>query len=239
MQTIYNLHNFVAPLPPHVVKQWQQLSVTKTVDDQHCIYRQGVQATEVYQILSGEVRLCNYSEDGKELVFGQFKAGDCFGEVALIDGLPRACHAIASGQTTIGILSKKNFHMLYDKYPEISKQLNLMLVHRLRLLWQYSEDACTLNLHQRIARVLLRLRHSHGEVGADGIYWISTSHEEIGRMLGASRQSVSKELKQLEVEGLINVQYGKIFVLDPNALHETYESLVGQDQITPIYNPSS
>jgi len=58
-------------------------------------------------------------------------------------------------------------------------------------------------------------------------------------MLGASRQSVSKELKQLEVEGLINVQYGKIFVLDPNALHETYESLVGQDQITPIYNPSS
>ena len=143
----------------------------------------------MYQIFSGEVRLCNYSEDGKELVIAILKAGDCFGEVGLIDSMPRSSHAVTIGATQLSVMSKKNFYHLYDKYPEVAKQLNVMLVHRMRLLWQHTEDACVLSLRQRIARTLLRLSYSHGQREPNNIYSISTSHEEIGRMLGASRQS--------------------------------------------------
>ncbi len=235
MQAIYNLHNFIDQLPDEVLSKLRELSVQRTLPDQESVYRQGSVSNEMYQICAGEVRLCNYSEDGKEMVVGSLKTGDCFGEMGLIDELPRSSYAITVGETKLSVLSKKHFLELYHQYPEIAKQLNLMLVHRLRLLWQHTEDASTLNLHQRIARTLLRLSYSHGQREPNNIYSISTSHEELGRMLGASRQSVSKELKALEKEGCIAVQYGKIFINNPIMLNAGYERLMGQEQLTPLY----
>ena len=77
----------------------------------------------MYQLLAGGVRMCNYSFSGKEAVIGIFNPGDCFGELGIIDGLPRLGHAIAAGPTTLRVLSKKQFFLLYDKYSEFSKQL--------------------------------------------------------------------------------------------------------------------
>jgi CRP-like cAMP-binding protein len=234
MHTIYNLHNFIDQLPEPILSKWIELSIERVYQNEECIYHQGDESTEVYQICSGSIRLCNYSEEGKEMVVASFKTGDCFGEMGLIDLLPRSSHAIAVGEVRLRILSKKHFQKMYDIHPEIAKQINLMLVHRVRLLWQYTEDASTLNLHQRLARTLMRLKHSHGQE-EDNNYYISTSHEELGRMLGASRQSISKELKSLEKEGCIEVQYGKICILDLAALNASYENLMGQEQLTPVY----
>ncbi len=235
MHTIYNLHNFIDQLPEHILTRWLNLSVERFYQNEECIYHQCEESTEIYQICSGCIRLCNYSEEGKEMVVASFKTGDCFGEMGLIDSLPRSSHAIAVGDVCLRVLSKKHFQEMYDTYPEIAKQINLMLVHRVRLLWQYTEDASTLNLHQRLARTLMRLKHSHGEQEGNSNYYINTSHEELGRMLGASRQSISKELKALEKEGCIKVLYGKISIIDLVALNARYENLMGQEQFTPIY----
>jgi len=235
MHTIHNLHNFIDQLSEPVFKQWQKLSMERSYNHDECIYRQGQESIEVLQISQGGVRLCNYSEEGKEMVVASFKAGDCFGEMGLIDSLPRSSNAVTVGETKVKVISKKNFLFLYDKYPEIAKQINIMLVHRIRLLWQFTEDANVLNLHQRLARTLMRLSHSHGQLEGNNFCSISTSHEEIGRMLGASRQSISKELKGLEKEGCIKVQYGKILIINPAALNANYENLMGQEQLTPIY----
>lgn len=237
METIYNLHNFVDPLPAHIVNEWREHCSYTTVSDQTCIYQQGSNANEVFQIVSGEVKLCNYSKDGKEFVVSNLKTGDCFGELGLIDGLPRLMNTYAVGQTVLRVLSKQHFFQLYNQYPEIAKQLNLMHVRRIRLLWQYNEDATNLNLHQRVARTILRLSHSHGQQTNDKGYSINTSHEDIGKMLCCSRQSVSKELKLLEGKGLIRVEYGKITINDPAGLSDTYEMLMDHAQITPVYQP--
>lgn len=235
MHTIYNLHNFIDQLPEKILSQWMGLSVERTFKNEECIYYQGDESTGVYQICNGSIRMCNYSDEGKEMIITTFKAGDCFGEMGLIDLLPRSSHAIAVGDVSLRVLSKKNFQHLYDTYPEIAKQINVMLVHRIRLLWQYTEDVSTLNLHQRLARTLMRLSHSHGQQEDNNRNSISTSHEELGRMLGASRQSISKELKSLEKEGCVEVLYGKICIVDPIALNANYESLMGQEQYTPVY----
>jgi len=235
MHTIYNLHNFIDELPDKIISEWLELSVKRTFSDQESIYLQGDESTDLYQICSGEVRFCNYSEDGKEMVLTTFKTGDCFGEMGLIDSLPRSSHTIAVGETTLRVLSKNKFHYLYDKYPEVAKYINVMLVHRIRMIWQVTEDAATLSLHQRLARVLMRLSYSHGNKESNGVYSIGTSQEDLGRMLGASRQSVSKELKALESEGCIEVQYGKILIADPVALNAHYENLMGQQQFVPVY----
>lgn len=235
MHTIYNLHNFIDELPDEIKSEWLELGVKRTFADQESIYLQGDESTDLYQISSGEVRFSNYSEDGKEMVLTTLKTGDCFGEIGLIDSLPRSSNAIAIGETKLKLLSKSKFYYLYNKYPEVAKQINVMLVHRLRLVWQLSEEASTLSLHQRLARTLMRLSYSHGKKESNGVYSIGTSQEDLGRMLGASRQSVSKELKALESEGCIEVKYGQTLIVDPVTLNAHYENLIGQQQLMPVY----
>lgn len=236
LKQIPHFHDFIAGLPTPVREELERLSSVRAVDKDQAIYRQGDPAAEMYQLIEGAVKMCNYTADGKEVVTGSFRAGDCFGEMGLIDGLPRISHAIAIEPATLRVLPAAHFNELYRKYPEISQQLNLMLCRRVRLLYALSEEASSLNLHQRLARALHRLSCSHGFRDQHDALYIGTSHEELGKMLGASRQSISKELKALEGEGVIALRYGKIYILDVPSLNDKYEDLMGMEQIAAVYD---
>jgi biotin operon repressor len=86
---------------------------------------------------------------------------------------------------------------------------------------------------------MLRLAYSHGIKDDDGTLHVDTSHEELGRMLGASRQSISKELKILEQEETVEIRYGKIYIRDLDRLKQKYDNLLGQEQISPLYSDSA
>ncbi len=234
MKTIANLHNFIDALPADIQSEIASMSVVRSISADEPIYRQGDASRNLYQFLTGSVRICNYTADGKEVVTGYFQPGDCFGEMGLIDGLPRMNHAIANQPSRERVLNQQNFKRLYERYPEISQQLNVMFCYRIRLLYSLSEDANILSLNQRLARLVYRLVYSHGQVDQAGLY-VSISHEELGRMLGATRQSVSRELKTLERERSIDIRYGKIYVQDLELLMQKYELLLGQEQLSPLY----
>lgn len=239
MKIIPNFHNFIDDLPEAIRSELEGNSIVRHVGKEQPVYRQGDEPNEMYQLLQGSVRMCNYSYEGKEAVMGHFRPGDCFGEMGLIDGLPRMSHAVATEASQVRVLGKPQFDKLYRTYPEISRQMNLMLCNRVRLLWGMTEDASTLSLHQRLARAMLRLAYSHGIKDADGALHVDTSHEELGRMLGASRQSISKELKILEQEETVEIRYGKIYIRDLDRLKQKYDNLLGQEQISPLYSDSA
>lgn len=239
MKAIPNLHNFIDALPEDIRKEIASMTISRKVAMDEPIYRQGDESNELYQLLEGTIRVCNYTTDGKEVVTGYFRPGDCFGEMGLIDDLPRMNHAIANKPSKVRVLSKQHFEQLYEKHPEISHELNVMFCHRIRLLYALSEDANSLSLIQRLAKLLHRMVYSHGVTDADGSLYIGSSHEEFGRMLGASRQSVSKELKVLESEGSVENCYGKIYVRNLKSLKMKYENLLGLEQLTPSYPETS
>lgn len=239
MKTILNLHNFIDELSPAIRSQLRARAVVRDVPVGESIYRQGDEASEMYQLLEGSVQTCNYSLDGKEAITGQFKPGDCFGEMGLIDGLPRVSYTLATSDSKVLVIAKAAFDDFYQRFPEFSHQINVMLCRRVRMLYSLAEDAQVLSLHQRLARTLQRLSYSHGDRDDSGELCIDTSHEELGRLLGASRQSVSKELKNLEREGCIAIRYGKIHVVDLAALGQKYESLLGVEPVTAVYGDRS
>lgn len=218
MKIILNDHDFINKLSENIQREIEEICLIRQTEKNEIFYQKGDLATEMYQILKGSIRLCNYSNDGREIVTGQLRQGDCFGEMAIIDGFPRVCCAITNESSQVLILTKKNFKQLYQKHPEISQQLNLLMCRRIRLLYELTEEANTLNLNQRLSRTLYRLSYSHGIKKADDSLYINTSHEELGRMLGASRQSVSKELKSLERKDTIKICYNKIYIYNLKAL---------------------
>jgi len=236
MKTIPHLHDFVSGLPGHVQAEMERLSSVRPVRRGQHVYRMGEPPRELYRLLEGAIKICNYSLDGGEIITGEFRPGDCFGEMGLIDGLPRVSHAIASKDSQLRVLGKRDFTALCDRHPEINQQLTLMLCRRLRLLYTLNDDATGFKLHVRLARLVHRLAYSHGQRDGQDETYIEISHDELSKMLGASRQSVSKELKSLEREGDIELRYGKIYLSDLERLRDKYEKAVGKEQVTALYD---
>lgn len=235
MRVIPHMHNFVSELSPHAQEAFAQLCSQRRVGAGEAIYRQGDTSLELYQVVEGAVKICNFSLDGREMVTGEFQPGDCFGEIGLIDGLSRVSHAIASRDSLLRVLGKAQFDEFTARFPEVDRCIAVMLCRRVRFLYALNEEASGLSLHQRVARSVHRLAYSWGAQDPSRERYIRISQEELGQMLGASRQSINKELRALAAKGAVELRYGRIYIRDLNCLADQYEYLLGTEQITPGY----
>lgn len=222
--------NWIEGLPSQLRETIEQRMQPRHVADGESVYAAGDPGHECYLIQSGRVRMTNYAYSGKEVQTLELREGDCFGEISLIDGLPRANNAHASGVTELRVLTKPDFDSLYAEHPEIAAQLNRFLCHRLRTISANAEDASVLVLRERLPRLIARLAESHGVAdGSGGVAIERISHANLAHMLGVTRQSISLELKELERAGLIQLRYRRILVRDLSAFARRFESLVGAD----------
>ncbi|HSG62022.1 MAG TPA: Crp/Fnr family transcriptional regulator [Pseudomonadales bacterium] len=235
MRAIKFLHDFIGELPAPIRQEIISKSTEQTFSRNAVIYAQGDEPSHMYQLLKGRVKLCNFSVDGREVVTGEFLKGDCFGEMGLIDGLPRVSHAIATEHCMVRVIRKTDFDQLIERFPEFSRQVMVILCRRLRYAYGLRIEASGLTLHEQLAIQLCRLGISQGSVDEHGDLFVSISQEELARRIGASRQSINKELKRLVNEGDVELRYGKIYLVNLHTMQEKFQHLLGEEQITPMY----
>lgn len=237
MHKISNLHNWISELPDDIADEIRRQFVSRRLTDGEYLYHQGDEPEACYQVAQGRLKVCNYNYAGQELVHAHLMPGDCVGDWGLLIEQPRMNNAVACGATEVNILRKSRFNAVYDKYPDIPRALNRVMARRLRLAFMLSEDASLLPLRERLARVVIRMGHSLGHVAADGRTTIENiSHEELARMLGVARPSVGKELKKLEQEGSIVIQYGKLIINDIAAFGDQYDRLLSVEPVVADYD---
>lgn len=232
MHHVQGLDNWLDLLPPKVRKAIEHSLRPRTFEDGEGIYAIGDPGSDCYFISHGHVRILDYSSSGKEFQVMNLRSGASFGETSLIDGLPRSDNAYAGGETEILLLGRRNFERLSAKHREISEALNVHLCYRLRFASSAVKDASVLALRDRIPRLLTRLVYSHGLREASGRFRIEgVSHQDIANMLGVTRQSVSRELKELERAGLIDLHYRAIVLPHLAALATRFDSLLGGEPL--------
>lgn len=237
MQRVSALHSWIGNLPPAIGEKVMARMQPRHYDDGEAVYALGEEGRELYMVATGKVRFCNYTLSGKEIQIGEMRVGDCFGELSLIDGLYRANCAYAQGPTDLLILQKQDFDILCAEYQEIPVQISMLLSHRLRMAYTLIEDASVLPMKDRLARLLGRLGYSVGIDDAEGSTVLEGfTHEGLARMLGSTREAITRELKQLEKTGLIQRRYGKILIPHIGALIDSGDSLVGGEPIVPDYD---
>ncbi len=239
MRKVLSLHNWINTLPCDVRTAILQRMRPRDYDDGAAVYSLGDAGHELYLIESGKVSICNYSEAGREVQLAELRDGDCFGEMSLIDGLPRANNAYSVGASRLQVLREQDFRLLYREYPQIALELNQLLCRRVRMSYILVQDASVLTLKDRLARLLSRLGFSVGVADEQGVTVVEgIPHEHLARMLGTTRQSVSRELKVLENAGLLHCSYGRILILDIATLVSNCDSLIGGESIVPDYQDS-
>src|SRR5947209_16092707 len=149
----------------------------------------------LYVIKEGKVKICLISPDGQEISLVVFGKGDCFGEFAILDGLPRSADAVALERVECYTLQRSDFHNAIMKNPKIAIQVLEVLSKRLRTTDQMVENLIFLDVYGRVAKKLLELAESHGTKVDDGMrIEVRLTQQELASMVGASRESVNKVL---------------------------------------------
>lgn len=170
-------------------------------------------------VAKGAVRVSSVSLSGKQVSLTYVEPGTWFGDIALFDGLPRTHDAHAHGPTTLLIVRKADFKELLSQHVELYDALLRLNCRRLRLMFNLIEDLNTKPLAARLAKQLLLLAKSYGiEQGEEIRIGLQLAQEDLAQLLGASRQRVNQELKELERSGVLRVEPTRLVVLSREKL---------------------
>lgn len=214
------IHNeWFAELPDEVVSQLAERASVRQLQSGEWLYARGDAPEGFYGVLSGRVELRAVSPAGREIIAAVHEAGNWFGEVTLFDGKHRVHDAVAETATELLVIAHDDFHRWLAEHPQLYPHFMRMLCRKLRIALAYAEDLVFLPLSARLAKRLLALLQAYGEP-VDGGTRIQRHlpQDVLARMLGASRQAVSRELKAFEAQGYLLVAYGRITVVDVQAL---------------------
>lgn len=184
------------------------------------IFYEGDRGDMLYIIRSGQVRILTYGLDGSEtsvIMFGQ--AGDIFGELAVIDGLPRSATAVALDDTILLTMSREAFRHHMQRMPQLADNFMRELSRRVRYNTVQINSLVSLPVPQRLARQLIELAQIYGRVTPEGVMInISLTQQHLASMVGATRESINKCLRHFRQHNWILVNDGRITILDSHAL---------------------
>lgn len=214
-------HALFSSLPETEREQLLALGVERRFRDGQLIFQRGDANTSIMLVLRGQVRISIVSEDGKELVFAIVLPGECFGEIALLDGQSRTADATALGECVLFVLARQDFIPYLERHPQIAFRLLRVLCERVRTTNAFIERLAFLNLPARLACLLLKLAATQGVATPTGVRVVRKfSQQDLGNLVAASRVSVNKQLRNWQTAGLVKVERGSITLLQPKALSQ-------------------
>ena len=173
----------------------------------------GEESDTLYYIVKGSVAVLIKDEDGKEIILSYLNQGDFIGELGLFEEqAERTAWVRAKQPCEIAEISYKKFKQLIQVNPEILMKLSSQMAYRLHSTSQKVGDLAFLDVSGRIAQTLLHLaKQPDAMTHPDGMQ-IKITRQEIGQIVGCSRETVGRILKMLEEQRLIQA-HGKTIVV--------------------------
>ncbi len=214
--------SWLVDLPDEIVEEAAACASLRHFDDGALIHARGDACDGFFTIAQGLVRFTRATADGHTTTIAVFEASNWFGELSIFDGMPRTHDGHAIGPTVLLFHAKTDFKRLLARHPIIYERFARMLSLRLRATFDLVEEAAVAPLSQRLARRLLELAQiepsaMNGATIPRGRE-VPLTQEELGHLLGKSRQSIAKQLRAWEQKGFIQTNYGRVFIEQPDAL---------------------
>ena len=170
------------------------------------IFQQGDPGNMLYLIARGQVRIYHPSARGCELSVAILRAGEFFGELALLDDQPRSASAEAMCPTTTLTLTRHTFHQLLRACVPVAEALVMELVHRMRTSTTYAAYLANPSAQQRVGWLVLDLAQRYGVPSADGIrIALDLTQDDLASMIGVTRETINRALTQLRDQQLLQL----------------------------------
>lgn len=182
------------------------------------IFHKGSPGSSLYLIASGKVRIFVLSDLGQEITLNTHGPDECFGELALLDGLPRSASAVSMDRTVCYVLQREDFLAVLETHPGMVRSILALLSGRVRHATEYAESLAFLDVQSRIAATLLALADRHG-IQKGGIEIdLRLTQADLASYVAATRESVNKALGLLRDRGYIAINGYTVTVTDAQGL---------------------
>ena len=183
------------------------------------IFLKGSTGHSMMVILSGNVRISMPSPDGNEIIFGILVAGQIFGQIAMLDGKERFADARAAGECRLAILNRRDVLTFLEQHPHAWVAIVGALCERLRSADEQMAEIALMSIPVRLAKALLRITSIEPQTG-NRLSQVPLSQREIGRLIGATRESVNRWLSHWQRMGILQIGENLITVVDRHALED-------------------
>lgn len=178
-----------------------QAASLKRISRGTTVVHAGDRVDYVYVVLTGSLKVLFSDDEGREVILSMFNPGDLFGEMGVIDDHPRSATVVAVEPSDLVVISKADFKRFLSENADITLYIMRSLVQRLRIADRKIESLALMDVYGRVARLLLEM----AEKRDDGRRMImrKLTKQDIARMIGASREMVSRVMRELQTRGLV------------------------------------
>jgi CRP/FNR family transcriptional regulator len=200
-------------------------TVRKLFNTDELLFSEGEPCNGLHIIARGKVRIFKTSISGREQVLAVNTPGESVAELPVFDGGPFPASAVATEETEIAYISRRDFQAYCLEHPDVALKVLKVVGARLRRLVGIIEELSFTTVRQRLISVLLKLAQSEGITTSRGVeIQLPASHQELANQLGTVRELISRNLMRLQAEGLLDVDARQIVVKDMKGLGALLES---------------
>ncbi len=211
-QLLKNIPLF-SELDDYDLQRIADLMVTKKYKKNNLIIFEDDLGSNLFFIKSGRVKISGISHEGGEAIFSILGEGEFFGELSLIDGLPRSATVTSIDDVELWVLHRGDFLEMLEKYPQIAITLLKELARRIRRSDMQIKSLSLKDARGRVASTLIRLAEDIGVVrGGKVVIQELPLQRDLANIAGTSRETISRVIKKLEDEGhLVKTENSLVF----------------------------
>jgi CRP/FNR family cyclic AMP-dependent transcriptional regulator len=206
-----------ASIPEDQLRLLAMVVTRKSAPRSTTIMAGGDPTDSLYIVLSGRLKVMMSDAEGKEVILSILGPGEFFGEMGLIDDEPRSATVITIEPCELLSVAKRDFKKALAENFEMTQAVMRGLVRRLREADRKIGSLALLDVYGRVARLLLDMAEM---VDGEKVVTKRLPKQDIAKMIGASREMVSRVMKDLQTGGFIEVRGSTIVVRDTIMLPE-------------------
>jgi CRP/FNR family transcriptional regulator, cyclic AMP receptor protein len=205
-----------ANLPEEELAVTNSLLRLKNFGRREIVCRKEEAADGLYLLFSGSLQAVDIAEDGREIGLNLIRPGSFFGELSVIDGLPRSAHIIALQPSLVGVIPQAAAREAFYKLPATAEAMMRHLTALVRNLSTFRALLAIPNAQQRVYALLLQM----GQQMPGGLVVIQNlpKQQEVAIMINTSRETVSRAIAHLVAVGVLEKDFKRLIVRDPQRL---------------------
>lgn len=208
-------------LSPELTDLLRRCAKRRHLAKNEVLYSYGSSPDSLFCVDRGQIRLSVTSINGRESVLSIATPGQWFGEASLFAAEPRIHDACAMVDSELLMVPVAKFHDIVNQRPAYLLEFIRLICKRYKLTLERVDAIALLPFPVRLAQQLLAELHTHSQgASAELEPVLRISQENVAYMLGASRQSVNRQLKEWEAKNILRLQYRRIILLNQGALQD-------------------
>jgi CRP/FNR family transcriptional regulator, cyclic AMP receptor protein len=212
-----------AELNENEIKKIADIGISRKYSKNSIVFLEEEAGAALFIIISGKVKVVRTDDEGKEVILSILGSGEFFGEMALLDGLPRSATVVSTEESELFMIHRREFLQLIESSPQVVVSLLRELTRRLRKADEQIKSLSLKDAVGRVANVIIQLADDSGKIKKGQVVIQDFPlQQDLANMAGTSRETISRTIHQFIREGYLEQRGNSLIITNYEKFKSTY-----------------